>query len=78
MAYTLKARRDHTLTWNGKEHKDGDTIQINRADAERIALGSEAYRFVPKDGGDEISHAAIDEATAPAPVMAPPPEPKKP
>lgn len=65
MAYTLRARRNHTLNWNGKEYRDGDTIAIGKADAERIALGSEAYRFETKDGGSEISMASIDAATAP-------------
>lgn len=67
-SYTLKARNHHTLNWNGREYKNDDPISISKADAERIALDSSAYRFVPKDGGDEISTASIDEMTAPAPV----------
>jgi hypothetical protein len=66
-SYTLHARANHTLTWNGKEYGDGDTVQISKADAERLALDYPAYRFAPKDGGDEISVASIDAATAPAP-----------
>ena len=55
------------LSWGGKEYQDGDTIAISKADAERIALQSEAYRFEPQGGGGEVSFASIDAATAPAP-----------
>lgn len=69
MAYTLRARNYRTLNWNGREYKDGDRIVISKADAERIALQSQAYRFEAADG-DEISFAGIDAATAPTPAPA--------
>ncbi len=78
-SYTLKTRVNHTLTWGGKEYRDGDAISLPKAEAERIALETRGVRFVPKDGGDEISMAAIDEATAPSPppIMPAPPEPSR-
>ena len=63
--YTLLARNRRTLVHAGREYRDGDTITLAKADAEQIALDSSAFRFVPKAGGDEISTASLDAATAP-------------
>jgi hypothetical protein len=76
-SYTLRARNHHVLVLGGREYRDGDTIAISKAEAERLALGNPAYRFEPKGGGDEVSFAAIDTATAPSPPPAAP-EPQAP
>lgn len=64
--YTLHARNHRVLNHNGREYRDGDTITLSKSDAERVALDFKAFRFVARDGGEEISQASIDDATAPA------------
>jgi hypothetical protein len=71
MAYILRTGPSHTLIWRDKSYRDGDSIPIGKADAERIALQFPRYRFEDKDG-DEISFAALDTATAPGLTTVPP------
>jgi hypothetical protein len=70
MAYILRARTNHTLVHNGRAYRDGDRIQIGKADAERIARRNGAYRFEAVDGDTVISAPPTSEANTPS-------EPKK-